>query len=391
VFIFQLWREYKLSIAELIHIFPRWKILFFNEEVLVLKSLKRDGVLEKAKLLWWTIKIMEALDTDSFEDYIIESAARKDGKFSYGISSFWERQNLKSILNGVKSELRDNDLSSRYVNKDFQNLSSAQIIGEGLIESESDFNIIETGKQTLHALTIWVQDIETYAQRDYGKKRDMIVGMLPPKLCQMMINISRNPKTQSDNHIVYDPFVGLGTLLIESLYMWNTAVYGSDLNENMVKATRINLWNIKKENIKEFHFALQNINAKDIEHSKLIKSNKIDAVVSEWYLWEIMTRKNISIERIEAQREILSDLYEKFFQWLQNINYKWSIVICFPFWEINWKYFYFEGIYDILSQYCQIQEFFPSYMNIEPTKTGSLLYKREKQLVGREIFKLKIK
>jgi len=265
MYIFQLWREYKISIAELLHVFPRGKILFFNEEVLVLKSLKRDDVLSKAKTLWGTIKIMEVLDTDSFEDYIIEAAARKDGKFSYGISTFWEKQNLKSILSSIKWELRDNELSSRYVNKDFANLSSAQIIWERLIESESDFNIIDTWKQTLYGVTIWVQDIETYAQRDYGKKRDMIVGMLPPKLCQMMINISKNTKSKSDNHIVYDPFVGLGTLLIESLYMWNTTVYGSDLNENMVKATRTNLWNIKKENVKQFTFDLQNINAKDIQ------------------------------------------------------------------------------------------------------------------------------
>ena len=334
---------------------------------------------------------MEALDIESLEDHILESAARKEGKYSYWISAFGEKQNLKSILGWIKSELRDNELSSRYVNKDFENLSSAQIIWERLIESESDFNIVDTGKDSLYWVTIWVQDIETYAQRDYGKKRDMIVGMLPPKLCQMMINISKNPKTKSDNHIVYDPFVGLGTLLIESLYMGNTIVYGSDLNENMVKATRINLWNIKKENVDDFTFDLQNINAKDIEHSKLLKSNKIDGIVSEWYLWEIMTRKNISIERIESQSTILSPLYEAFFSGLQKLNYKWSIVICFPFWEYNGKYFYFEDIYDIINRYCQIQELFPSYMDLEPTKTGSLLYKREKQLVGREIFKLKIK
>jgi len=104
-----------------------------------------------------------------------------------------------------------------------------------------------------------------------------------------------------------------------------------------------------------------------------------------------MTRKNISTDRIEAQREILWDLYENFFSGLQKINYKWSIVMCFPFWEMEWKYFYFEGIYDIINKYCQIQELFPPYMDIEPTKTGSLFYKRDKQLVGREIFKLKMR
>ena len=389
--IFQLWREYKLSIAELLHVFPRGKIVYHNEEVLILKSLKRDNVLDKAKTLWGTIKIMEVLEVESFEDHAVESAARKEWKFTYGISTFWERQNLKSILNTLKWELRDNDLSSRYVNKDFANLSSAQIIWENLIESESDFNIVDTWKGLLYWVTIWVQDIKTYAQRDYGKKRDMVVGMLPPKLCQMMINISRNTKSKSDDISVYDPFVGLGTLLIESLYMGNTKVYGSDLNENMVKATRTNLWNIKKEAVNDFTFELQNINAKDIRNSKILKSFKVDSIVSEGYLWEIMTRKNISQERIESQASILSPLYEEFFAWLQKLNYKGSIVISFPFWEMNGKYFYSEGIYDILNKYCQIQELFPPYMDIEPTKTGSLFYKRDKQMVGREIFKLKMR
>ena len=134
-----------------------------------------------------------------------------------------------------------------------------------------------------------------------------------------------------------------------------------------------------------------NINAKDIGNSKILKSNRVDAIVSEWYLWEIMTRKNMTLERIEAQSEVLTPLYEAFFAGLQSLNYKWSIVMCFPFWEMNWKYFYFEGIYDILNKYCQIQELFPPYMDIEPTKTGSLFYKRDKQMVWREIFKLKMK
>jgi len=78
-----------------------------------------------------------------------------------------------------------------------------------------------------------VQDIENYSKRDYGKTRDMEVGMLPPKLAQMMLNIAaschactprginsygRNlskkdsgisSKTGMTNIKVYDPFCGL--------------------------------------------------------------------------------------------------------------------------------------------------------------------------------------
>jgi hypothetical protein len=37
-------------------------------------------------------------------------------------------KNLKNILNILKNELKKNNISSRYVNKDFKNLNSAQII-----------------------------------------------------------------------------------------------------------------------------------------------------------------------------------------------------------------------------------------------------------------------
>jgi len=49
-----------------------------------------------------------------------------------------------------------------------------------------------------------VQDINAYTKRDFGKKRDMDTGMLPPKLAQMMINIANNGKQEITS--LYDPF-----------------------------------------------------------------------------------------------------------------------------------------------------------------------------------------
>jgi hypothetical protein len=50
-----------------------------------------------------------------------------------------------------------------------------------------------------------------------------------------------------------------------------------------------------------------------------------------------------------------------------------------------------EEIYEILSKYCEILPLFPTFFENLATKMWSLLYKRENQLVGREIFKLKVK
>lgn len=63
--------------------------------------------------------------------------------------------------------------------------------------------------------TVWVQDIDAYSQRDMGRERSMVVGMMPPKLAQMMINFA----TKGDKKLqIWDSFCGLGTTLIESIH-----------------------------------------------------------------------------------------------------------------------------------------------------------------------------
>ena len=296
---------------------------------------------------------------------------------------YGEKKSLKEILNKTKKLLKESWISSRFINKDFNNLSSAQIKWENLIKKVSDFTYVITSKISYFWISIWVQDIDSYSSRDYSKERDMQVGMLPPKLSQMMINLSGGT-------IIYDPFVWLWTILIESLLMWNKYVYWSDLSEKMVETSSTNIKKLISEKWLQSHHEIMKLNAKFIEESKYF-DQWVNAIVSEWYLGEIMTQKNITIERIQKQRDSLEKIYDAFFSWLKKINYTWIILMSFPFWEIKWKYYYFEEIYKILNKYCIISPFFPLNYEIQASKSWSLLYKRPNQLVWREIFKLKIK
>ena len=145
------------------------------------------------------------------------------------------------------------------------------------------------------------------------------------------------------------------------------------------------------ETIKNISFKIEKLNAKFINESEILQKEKIDLIVTEWYLWEIMTKKNISLDRINKQKESLLSIYSKFFENLAKVDFSWKIVICFPFWELNGKFIYFNEILEILNKFCVIENIFKnSEINLS-SKSGSLLYKREKQLVWREIFKLKIK
>ena len=396
---FQLWREWRLSIAEILAVFNNPEIIDYTSDYLIIDWINKEEVLKKASRLWWTIKIMEVLNSpiipfnkgdkhkNSFEEKILYIATQTEWKFKYWITSLWDKFNLKTTLLKLKKELKKAGISSRFVNKDFKWLNTATIIWENLVKRWWDFSYLKNKNKEWLWKTIWIQDINAYSKRDYAKSRDMQIWMLPPKLAQIMINLADNtplptsPLTgERSLWSIYDPFVGLWTVLIEAELMWFKELYGSDLNPKMVETASQNTkWVIEK------------LNAKFINEASFFDKIKNWIIVSEWYLWEVMTKKNISKERILEQRKSLVKIYKPFFENLKKWGFSGTIVISFPFWEIKWNYHYFEEIYDILQKNCEILPFFQKDFKLKSTKTWSLLYKREKQLVGREIFKLKIK
>lgn len=397
-FWFQLWREWKLSIAEILAIFPDSEILFSWNSVLILWNILKEDILANFSKIWWTIKVFELTlkpDLEAVYSEILEYSQKSEWKFKYSLNLFWSKNlKLENILKNTKKIFKNKNISARYFNKDdWKNLSSGQIIWNNVLKKWFDFNLVDLWGIFYFWKTIQVQDIDAYSKRDFSKNRDMQVGMLPPKLCQIMINIWRkNISKNIENLNIYDPFVGLATVLIEALNMWISGVFWSDLNEKMIEESKKNISDfISKNNLKNISKKFEKLNAKFINESSILKENNIDLIVSEWYLWEIMTKKNISLDRINKQKDSLLSIYTKFFENLTKTDFNWKIVICFPFWELNWKYIYFSEILETLQKHCIIESIFENTEFNLATKTWSLLYKREKQLVWREIFKLKIR
>ena len=91
MFWFQLGREHKLSIVELLAIFSDGKIVFHNTEILILDNLQEKQVLSQAKKLWGTIKIIK-ISTDNIQDLILNLAKKSEGKFKYGLSNFLKQK-----------------------------------------------------------------------------------------------------------------------------------------------------------------------------------------------------------------------------------------------------------------------------------------------------------
>lgn len=385
MYAFQLWREFKLSLAEIHQCFPKIEIEYISKNICILNTQNKAEILRKVQHIWGTIKVIELIEQYRWkpEYSILDIWENHEWKFAYWLSILWSDRNLKTLLIDTKKVLKAKGVSSRFVNKNFQNLSSAQIIGENLVTRGSDFTLIIAGDTEYFGKTVWVQDIEGYSKRDYGKTRDMEVGMLPPKLSQIMINVSEWSK-------IYDPFCWLGTVLIESALMWNSEIYGSDISAENIEKTKNNITYARREFENNLKTSLtQVLDAKWISSSPFLK--KTDAIVTEWYLWQVFTKKTVSKIWIAAEKELLLDIYTKFFEGLKRANYTWVVVICFPFWEIMWIYNYFDEVYDVIKKYSKNLPMLPKHDEFKHTKSWSLLYKRPDQVVWREIFKLKIR
>lgn len=395
---FELGREYRLSLAEIWAFFPKANQVFISEKIIILGDISQIEIDEFTKKCGGTIKVFRVIKTlkkPQAGELIVESyetltKGKTSGKVKYGINMYGERvPALRAFLPPLKQKLKWEWVSSRFLNQNFMNLSSAIILWEKIVASWGDLNFIFAGESVYFWVTVWVQDINAYSKRDFGKKRDMQVGMLPPKLAQVMINIALWNKR---NAKVYDPFCGLGTVLIESAFMGNKQVYWSDKEISMVQATQENMAFLKQS----FGIELDNIevishDAMQIGLSPILKSNKIDAIVTEGYLGEIFTHQDGSFDKVTQEKRKLTLLYQAFFESLKKSGWKWTLVICFPFWDVRGKFTYFTEIYDVVRKYCDIQTILPQNDFVQPTRSGSLLYKRSNQLVWREIFKLKIK
>jgi len=385
MYAFQLWREFKLSLAEIHAIFPTLEIEYADKYICIVKIDDSWVLLKGVKHMGWIIKLIELIPWYKWNpaQSIISDAEKHEWKFRYGVSYIWSDGNLKWALLDIKRFLQKKEISARFVNKNFSKLNTAQVISEWLVDRWTDYSIISAGDTEYLWRTIWIQDIDSYSKRDYGKTRDMQVGMLPPKLAQMMMNFSEWTK-------IYDPFCGLWTILIESAIVWNEEVYGSDISSENIEKSKKNINFIRKEfenNLKTSMFEV--LDAKWISSSPFLR--KSDAIVTEWYLGQIFHKYSITEQKLAEEKKKLLDIYEKFFFWLHRAHYTWIIVISFPFWEIHGKYHYFNEIYDLIAKYCKNLPLLPKLEDIKHTRSWSLLYKRPDQIVWREIFKLKIK
>ena len=170
-----------------------------------------------------------------------------DGKITIGVSDYSKKASRRTALEEalkLKKILMRHGRSVRVVESKDAVLATATSLHNGLSgKNERKVELVKVNDEWFRV--IGVQDIDAYARRDQVRPaRDAKVGMLPPKLAQILINLCG---ILPEGSRILDPFCGTGVVLQEALLMGYCA-YGTDINERMIEYSKRNLeWLMKSE------------------------------------------------------------------------------------------------------------------------------------------------
>ena len=284
-----------LSIAELGAVFDLSKSKLLAPDFLLAELDLEINAETLINRLGGTIKvgvIRDEVNINSNPDLVkavIKLAAKKkdsvaDGKFNFGYSAYGQNNfNKKDLGIKVKNYFNEKKVSSRFVVSQEKTLSSVVITQNKLLTRGIEIVLVNDNedKLTLVGETLSTQPFKDLSRRDFGRPaRDDLSGMLPPKIALIMLNLAQ---VKSMDSVLFDPFCGSGTVLSEALLLGYKNLFGSDISIKAVEDTRTNIsWLKELYNIKDFHLKLLVKNVTNL--SKFIKSNYVDAIVTEPYL-----------------------------------------------------------------------------------------------------------
>lgn len=409
LYAFILGRKYLLSTAELCQVLPSDAHIVDILPDALIADLKQplQNPQESLNRLGGTIKIVEIFAEQSIDpaklapaisEYLSQKFMGKEQKLNYGVSLYSfsnkSKELLKKILIQIKKNLKTFEIKSRFINNDFKNPENAAIHHEKLLEEGAEIVAIQGHHKMFVGRTVALQDFESYSQRDYDRPgRDAKLGMLPPKLAQIMINLAGLTHLEETTHphtVIYDPFCGTGTVLTEALIMGLSAL-GSDKDEVVLEKSNQNIT-----------FILSHINYYQQNHRLFAKDatmlttqdfpEKIAAVVTESYLGPALSQFPPP-ELIKKNHHYLQELLTRFFEAIDKILLPGTpIIITFPIYRQNNRMIFMEEISEHIQKIgFKAAPLIPTEISqkftLPVTPRPSLIYDRPDQIVGREVWK----
>jgi len=429
IYAFILGRIFTLSVAELLSVFERenisYKILSASAEVLIVK-MPQPIKNEQAFLndLGGIVKIIEVFGeenkvsdlknsltadklTDRYPNIKPELENIPSVKFYWGISVYFicsaqmhtkqeVARMIQSYMFGVKEVLHERQMKCRIVTPPPNKfaLDASNVEKNNLIKKGGEIIVLVDKEKVYWGKTLAIQDFRFYGVRDFGRPaRSMKVGMMPPKLAQIMINLAQAPKEGK----ILDPFCGTGVVIQEAILMGYSAT-GTDSDSATIALAKQNLeWLIdimKRKNpqttVTKEKYKLLQADARQI--AKTIPENSISTIVTEGTLGPRYGRILPNDKQIFNNFKDLEKLYLDVFTQFKTILKKdGRIVISFPVYIIKGFRQEFVPFLDKLLQLgynikCPIKaDELGSVPLFTLSKNGTIVYSRPDQNVGREI------
>lgn len=379
-------RQPALGLAELESLFGAEKLQPISDQAALLDVSPASFPMTR---LGGTIKAAHYLtelpytDWDKLEDYLAQELPKHTccvvpGKVRLGLSVYGFNVNIKRLnATGLtlKKAVKDGGRSVRVVpNKELE-LNTAQVIHNQLAGPTGfEILLIKNGSLTILAQTFSVQDIDAYAARDQKRpKRDTRVGMLPPKLAQIIINLAVDESRSSP--IVLDPFCGTGVILQEALLM-GYEVYGTDLEPRMIEYSSTNLHWLRPET------SDQRLETADATHYQWQKP--FDTIATETYLGRPFSATPKPDVLAEVMRDV-DTIHKKF---LKNVARQtkpgFRMCIAVPAWRTKTGFKHLPAL-------DSLKDLGYTRINFVHASHGDLIYHRPEQFVARELVVLERK
>jgi hypothetical protein len=288
-----------------------------------------------------------------------------------GVSAFQTGNSfLPEFLKMIKNHFSAKKVAIRLENSGGQNMTSGQIFDRKLLKKGAEFIVWQRGNSFLLCKTMANQNLRNYVLRDRRKPfSDSKMGMLPPKLAQILINLS-NPEFSAK---IVDPFCGSGTICTEAAVMGFKTV-GSDLNEEFLAGAKKNFYFFAEKFRYEKNkgdFFVSNISS--FPWGKY--ADKI--LVTEGWLGENFDRSP-DMDRIEKEAVKVIKMWVRAFSNMEKDGPR-KIVMCLPCWNFRGK-----NISISKKLFAKISKSSYNPLALFANKE-TFIYKRDNAFVAREI------
>ncbi len=346
------------------------------------------------------LTVLDTTDWKQIEKFLLEvspghSEQMPAGKMHLGLSVTGIATTvlqLSATALKLKKAIRKTGRSVHVIPNKTLELSSAQVFHNKLT-SPTGWELIFICKdnQTYVVQTVKVQDIDAYAARDQARpKRDARVGMLPPKLAQIIVNLAVGelpaeakqsvceippdqpiPPAHFESFRLLDPFCGSGVIPQEALLMGYPAV-GTDIDPRMVEFTNQNLAWLKQQYASLPEFEVMAADACETQWQSF------NSVATETYLGRPFSARPAP----DILRQVVSDVNTIHKKFLQNLARQtkpgFRMCMAVPAWKAD-NGFQHLPILDHLTDMGYTRASFVHASNED------LIYHREGQIVGREL------